>query len=100
MRFLIACAAFAAAIVIPAHATEFRAPTRDAPRVVALPAPLEKSAGPTVDSSGRLRVAEVRALAKAAAVPQWQATSDGWVTRFTASSSGAEGLRVRLDLAE
>src|SRR3954469_1146730 len=100
MRLLIACAALAAAASFPVHALEFRSPARDAPRIVALPAPLEKSAAPAIDDSGRLRVAAGRGLAKGAVVAGWQRASDGWTTRFGAGSAGALGLRVRLDLAE
>src|SRR4051812_37982036 len=100
MRFLIAAAALLAAALLPAHATEFRAPALSAPRVVALEPPLEKRVGAAVDASGRLRVGDVRGLDKAAAVPSWTPVKGGWVTRFTASSADASGLRVRLDLAE
>ena len=100
MRRSLAAAALLAAAFLPAHAQVFRAPALAAPRVVSLAAPLEKAAAPSVDASGRLRVADVRALDKAAAVPQWRAADGGFVSRFTVTSSGASGLRVRLDLSE
>jgi hypothetical protein len=97
MRLLLACAALAASLLTTAHAA-FRAPGIDAPSVAAL-GPMEKAAAPEVEPSGRLRVGSVRALAKAAALPQWTAFDGGYVTRATASSAGALGLRMRLDLA-
>ena len=100
MRLILAAAALAAAAVLPVHADLFRAPAIPAPLVVALEAPLEKAAAPAMDATARLRVADVRSLEKAAAIPQWRAAGSAFVSRFTVSSSGATGLRVRLDLAE
>jgi hypothetical protein len=65
--------------------------------VASLPAP-EKAAEPAVDDSGRLRVASVRALPKAAAIPEWNEVPEGFVSTLRASSEGAKGLRVLLDI--
>jgi lysyl endopeptidase len=80
-----------------AAASGFRAPAL-APQVVALPAPLEKAAEPARDSGGKLKVGEVRALAKAAPVARWAGVEGGYVARVRAVSPTAQGLRVRLDL--
>ena len=98
MRRILLAASLALAAAIPVHAATFLAPRIPARALVDLPAPLEKRATREVDDSGRLRVGNVRGLAKAAAVPAWQAAGGRWVTRFSVRSADAEGLRVRLDL--
>ena len=79
----------------------FRAPSLPLTQSVSLEAPLSKSVPASAQRvNGPLRVADVRALPKAASVEQWVAIPGGFVARFDASSALAEGLRVRLDLAE
>ena len=92
-------AATLVAVAVPASAAEvFLNPRLPAPEVVHLDAPLGKSATPTVEASGLLRIGDVRALPKAQEVPSWTAASGGYVTRFRVTSETAVGLRVRLDL--
>ncbi len=81
-----------------ASPAEFRAARVPAPTLVELAMPAEKLAAAAEEPSGRLRVGTVRALAKAARLPSWTPVADGFVSRFTAVSEGALGLRVRLDL--
>src|SRR5690606_6745548 len=95
-------AAALAAVILAAGATAhattvFRAPSVPAAALVDLPEPLEKSA-PGVDAAGRLRVADVRALEKAAPVSTWHRAAGGFVARLQARSASAQGLRVRLAL--
>ena len=47
---------------------------------------------------GRIRVATVRALPKAAAVDAWTPVAGGFVSKLRAASDGALGLRVKLEL--
>src|SRR5689334_17811671 len=98
MRIPILLAIAAVVAAGAAHAASFRAPRAPAPSVAALEAPLAKAAAPSVDDAGRLRVADVRALPKAASIPAWTPVAGGWISRFTVSSDGAAGLRTRLDL--
>lgn len=82
-------------------AVTFRAPDMASRQSVTLDAPQEKSAaGVEEQPGGRMRVAAVRALPKSASVEGWTAIAGGYVTRLTASSAAAEGLRVRLDSSE
>ena len=83
----------------PAQAEFFRAAHLPAHKAASLSAPAEKSAA-LMDESGRLRVGRVRPLPKAAAVGDWAAISEGFVSRLIASSDEAQGLRVRLDLGK
>ncbi len=86
-------------VAAPAAAQEtFRAPRLMPVEAVSLPAPAEKSAAPQVDASGLLRVADVRAVEKAETISTWTPAAGGFVARFTATSLGAVGMRVRLDL--
>ena len=78
----------------------FRAPRMAPLEAVALEAPAQKAAAPRIEASGLLRVADVRALPKAAPVLQWTPIAGGFVARLTARSDAAEGLRVRLDLRD
>jgi hypothetical protein len=111
LAILIAAAAptFAPALVteMPSRAGEgtgsvvgaFRAPRIAAIEAVALSAPVEKAAAITEEEpGGRIRIANVRALAKAARVEQWTPVEGGFVAKLRASSEAAEGLRVKLDL--
>jgi hypothetical protein len=75
----------------------FRAPQLE-PESVAFDAPVPKVAQPAVPASGRMRVGEVRPLAKAAALARWEPVEGGFVARVRAESPSARGLRVRLDL--
>lgn len=95
IRLVLASAALAASLF--ASAQDFRAPSLAAPSIAALTA-MEKSVAGESEPSGRIRVGSVRAFAKAAAMPQWTPFDGGYVSRATASSAGALGLRVRLDL--
>src|SRR5258706_1882095 len=82
-------------------AATFRAPEMTSRQLIGLEAPLEKSAaGVEEQPGGRIRVATVRPLPKAASVDEWTAIQGGLVARLDASSLGAEGLRVRLDIAD
>lgn len=81
-----------------ARAEAFRAPYLAPQEVAALPAPIAKAAAPSVDAAGRLKVADVRVLPKAARIVQWTAAAGGFIARLHARSDGAEGLRVRVDL--
>ena len=63
---------------------------------VALPAPQERVAV-GADESGRYAIAAVRALEKAQPVFEWHAVPEGYVTKLSAMSVEAAGLRVRLD---
>ena len=93
-------AAAVLALAVPAAAQDtFRAPRMAAIEAVVLEAPAEKSAAPRIEASGRLRVADVRALPKAAPVTQWTPIAGGFVARLSATSAAAEGLRVKLVLA-
>jgi hypothetical protein len=75
----------------------FRAANLPAVPAVKLAAPAEK-AQPTVDKRGRLRVGSVRTLGIPAPVRDWASIPEGAVSRVAATSEGAEGLRVRLDV--
>ena len=90
IREFFASAALAAGFICAAQAAT-------SPRIVALPA-MQTASAPQAERSGRVRVGSVRALAKAAAMPQWVPFGEGFVSRASASSAGALGLRVRLDL--
>jgi lysyl endopeptidase len=68
------------------------------PLEVAALGPPEKQGAASMDEHGRLRVASVRALPKAAPAPQWSTIAEGFVTTFRASSEGSRGLRVALDV--
>ena len=79
------------------EAAFFRAANVPIQDIVSLPAPAQKSAA-GVDDKGRLRVASVRALPKAANVPDWVSTGEGNASRLRATSEGARGLRVSLNI--
>lgn len=115
IRSLLAWASLFAGLLGVAHAAP-EMPSREAPwrespvaafKVPGLPAlqsftlaaPLEKAAAADESPGGRLAVGTVRSLPQAKSVEQWTRTADGFVTRLDAASEGAEGLRVRLDLA-
>ncbi|HET7731355.1 MAG TPA: PPC domain-containing protein [Usitatibacter sp.] len=92
IRLLLLSAALAALIPVPAAAAQPGGPAVLGPheaKALALPA-----AAP----GARLKVGTVRALAKSAPLRDWAPTPRGFVARFSASSLGALGLRVRLDL--
>lgn len=109
---LIAAAApsFASALVLempsraaPGHApvfASFRAPRLVPIDVVSLaaPAPVAKVAATEEEPGGRIRVATVRALPKAARIEQWTPVEGGFVARLRATSDEAQGLRVKLEL--
>jgi lysyl endopeptidase len=88
-----------AAEIRAAAPTAFHAPRLAPIDAVALEAPLAKAAAASEDQpGGRIRVATVRPLAKAARVDAWTAVAGGFVSKLRASSDEALGLRVRLDL--
>ena len=115
MRFLLtliaaAAPSFASALVteMPPRAAQgralvanaFRAPRLAPVDAVALaaPAPAAKGAAAGEEPDGRIRVATVRALAKAARIEQWTPVEGGFVARLRAASEEAQGLRVKLEL--
>jgi hypothetical protein len=77
----------------------FRASHLPATAAVKLAAPAQKAL-PTVDKRGRLQIGTVRPLAQRSVVREWATIPEGSVSRLTASSEGAEGLRVRLDVGQ
>ena len=81
----------------PSAPEHFRASHVRPVDVVTLERP-EKATVPTMDAQGRLRIASVRALPKAASVPDWVAIPEGFVSTLRASSDDAKGMRVRLDI--
>ncbi len=83
----------------PSATAQFRAPALPAPLVASLAAPGQKVAAGAETPAGRMRVGTVRALPKAIASLAWQPADGGYITRFTARSEGAEGLRVKIALA-
>ncbi|HXN15423.1 MAG TPA: serine protease, partial [Usitatibacter sp.] len=85
----------------PSAPATFRAPELIATSAAALERLQEKRlASNAEEPSGRMRVATVRALPKAAHVDTWSAVEGGYVTRLRVSSEGAEGLRVKLELGD
>lgn len=115
IRSALAWAALAAATLSGAHATqmpsrvmpgmpeatvELRAPHLIPRMAVQLALPEAKAQRAEEERpGGRQRVGTVRPLAKAAPVEEWSRIAGGHVARLTASSPGAAGLRVRLDVA-
>ena len=67
------------------------------PVEVTLPEPVEKSA-PQPSNGGPLRVGDVRALPKSVEMARWASVEGGYVARLRATSRGALGMRIRLDL--
>ena len=82
----------------PVARAQFKAPALATSADVSLPV-LEKSIEAAPPARGALRIGTVRAVAKAVSVEAWTAVNDGFVSRLHASSDGALGLRVKLDLA-
>ncbi len=83
----------------PAQPMAFRAPSIAPVESVSLPAFEEKAARASPEvPSGRLRVATVRALPKVSQVDTWTPAAGGYIARLRATSEGALGLRVKLDL--
>lgn len=85
-----------AASALAAPAT-FRAPSSPF-QVVTLPAPKAAELAPAPAAGGPLKVGDVRALPRAVALARWEAVDGGFVARVRAESTGAQGLRVRLEL--
>ena len=81
----------------PSQPAAFRVASLPVSQRIALPAPLEKRSA-AIDASGRLRVADVRALPKSTSIRQWTQVGSVLVTHLEAVSEEAEGLRVRLDI--
>jgi len=94
MKLLVKTLLFATiCIVSPVLAAA--APIHDA---VALGPMAKEAIGPSVDARGRHRTGIVRALPKAASLGAWSVEGGAYVARARASSEGAAGLRVRIDL--
>src|SRR5688572_21299625 len=66
---------------------------------IKLAAPFEKALA-TTDKRGRLRIGTVRPLSQPRIVGEWASIPEGAVSRLSASSEGAKGLRVRLDVGK
>jgi len=100
IRILFASAALAASLLAAAQPgpVSFRAPSLPAPSVVALDPMVAAKVATDEDADGPPKVGTVRPLAKAAVVPAWVRFDGGHISRFSATSSAALGLRVRLDL--
>lgn len=75
-----------------------RAPWLAPAVTVALARPAEKAAAVPDEPGGPIRVGDVRPLAKAAVVTRWNAVAGGFAAKLVATSEGALGLRVRLDM--
>jgi lysyl endopeptidase len=113
LRFLLSIAAFAGAFLAPAQAAlempsrasesayapaeRFVAEHMPAREALHLAAPTQKRA-PVVDEEGRLRVATVRTPTTPTEATDWAFIPEGTVNRLRATSEGAEGLRVKLQL--
>ena len=84
------------------HATapvNFRAPKLAPVDAVTLQSPVEKAAAVSEDEpGGRIRIATVRPLQKAARIDAWTPVAGGFVSKLRAASDGALGLRVKLEL--
>jgi lysyl endopeptidase len=79
---------------------QFKAPTISVALKVSLPAPsAEKSAIAATPPSGRLRIGDVRPLAKSSAVDTWTPVEGGFATRILVSSAQAVGIRTQLEMS-
>ncbi len=65
---------------------------------VALAPPAVKAAALPDKPGGPIHVGDVRALAQVAEVARWSAVPGGFAAKLVATSEGALGLRVRLDM--
>jgi len=83
--------------MVGALAPSFRAPGLAAVDAVSLPALVAKAATPP-NPRGPQRVGSVRELGSPVPVARWVRVAGGWVAKVRATSDGALGLRVRLDL--
>ena len=83
----------------PPAIVAWRAPLLAPVDVASMPPPLEKSVTPKSSAAGQpMQIGTDRPLEKSAAVPQWQPVTGGYVAKFRASSEGALGIRLRLEL--
>jgi lysyl endopeptidase len=84
----------------PPATVSWRAPALEPLDLVSMPAvPQEKSNAAITNRIGQpLKVGTNQPLAKAASIVKWIAVPGGFVAKIRASSQGAVGLRVRLDL--
>lgn len=83
----------------PPAIVAWRAPLLVPVDVASMPPPLEKSVTAKSSASGQpMQIGTDRPLEKSAAVPQWQPVTGGYVAKFRASSDGALGIRLRLEL--
>ena len=113
-RFILAAAALASCLALPAHSIEmpsrtlvraadapatFRAPALSAHQSVRLAPMLEKAQADAQPAGGPVRIGSVRALPKAAEVAEWTAVPGGFVTVLDLASAESAGIRARLDLA-
>jgi len=102
---LIAPVAFATPLAMPSREAPARGPALQAFRAPALPSAVEvalpayvEKVGKAASPNGPLRVAAERVLPKAASLGQWSRVPGGYALHLTASSTGAQGLRARLDV--
>ena len=79
---------------------QFKAPSLAVSLEVSLPPMTVEKAIATVSKPDEpLQVGTVRTLEKAAAADSWTPVEGGFVTRALASSEGAMGIRVKLELS-
>jgi lysyl endopeptidase len=108
------CAAACAAIAAPSHEMpsrafetrkaaarpQFKAPALAASLKIALPRlAVEKVIATASKPNEPMRIGSVRELEKSSAVESWTAIEGGFVSRAIASSEGALGIRVKLELS-
>ena len=114
-RLLLAAAALASCLVLPAQSFEmpsrelvrpadavvtFRAPQLAVQQSVVLPAVVEKAvAAKPQQPGGPVQIGFVRAVAKSAEVVQWVPAAGGYVATLELGSADSAGIRARLDLS-
>jgi lysyl endopeptidase len=114
-RLLLAAAALASCLVLPAQSFEmpsrelvrpadaavtFRAPQLAVQQSVVLPAAVEKAVtAQPQQPGGPVQIGFVRAVAKSAEVAQWVPAAGGYVATLELGSAGSAGIRARLDLS-
>ena len=84
----------------PPAVAAWRAPSLEPDDIVSMP-PLaaQKSVLPKSSAAGRpLKIGENRPLEKSAAIAQWHAVPGGYVAKIRATSEGAVGIRLHLEL--
>jgi lysyl endopeptidase len=111
---IVVCAASFAVAAAPSHEmpsrsletrkaaapAQFKAPSLAASLKVALPRlPVEKVIASASKPNEPMRIGSVRELEKSSAVESWTAIEGGFASRAIASSEGALGIRVKLELS-